>query len=142
MKVKAWVALTLAGIWMGLGLAAPTQKSVVPDWLRQQALAWQVLAPTTHVPVETVVLWYTMEEPSPEHLAQLAAMGYTVVGVIGRMVTVAAPVTLYIDAEKGLDSLGFLGVVLPNVLLRSEVPPPYRPEKTWPIVFGHNIFCY
>lgn len=142
MKVKAWVALTLAGIWMGLGLAAPTQKSVVPDWLRQQALAWQVLAPTTHVPVETVVLWYTMEEPSPEHLAQLAAMGYTVVGVIGRMVTVAAPVTLYIDAKKGLDSLGFLGLVLPNLVLQSELSTPRGLGESWPIWFRHNIFCF
>ncbi|MCS7240634.1 MAG: hypothetical protein NZ651_05260 [Candidatus Bipolaricaulota bacterium] len=142
MKATALLMLALVGAWVGLGLAAPAQKSVVPDWLRQQAMTWQVLAPTGQVPIETVILWYVVEEPTPEQLAQLATLGYTILGVAGRMVTVAAPVTLYIDAEKGLDSIGFFGFVLPNVMLQSDLSTAKPPSTTWPLWFGRRVLCY
>ena len=142
MKTKAlFTVLLLAGTWIGLSWAAPTQESVVPGWLRQKALTWQVLAPTGQVPVETVILWYT-ESPTPEQLAQLEAEGYTVLGVVGRMVTVAAPITLYIDAEKGLDSLGFSGFVLPDLLLSSAHFASEPRQVRWPFSVKLHVFCY
>jgi len=142
MKGKALLAVLLAGVSIGLGWAAPTQRSVVPGWLKEEALYWQVLSPTSQVPVETVVLWYT-EDPTSEHLAQLEDGGYTILGVVGRMVTVAAPVTLFIDPEKGLDSLGFSGLVLPNFLLSSSTSLFVKPlQVPWPVSFKLHVFCY
>lgn len=133
--VISLIGLGLLGL---LGVGAPAQKSIVPDWLAQKARAWQVLAPTGQVPVETVILW-CVQTPTSEQLEQLKAAGYTVVGVSGNMVTVSAPVTLYLDEQKGLDSMGFFGFVLPTLHLTSFNS---RAKSTYPIWFAPGFYCY
>jgi len=100
-------ALIMSLLAAGLCNGAPGNPSVLPWNLVQEALRWQAMGPGVEVPCEALLV--VLDEPVQEpHIAALIAAGYAVSGVAGTYVTVLAPITLYIDPERGLDALGFV----------------------------------
>lgn len=116
------VVVTLAVLAGSCALGAPKGLSIVPWDLYQEALRWQVMAPGVTPPERSYLLWCGTDL-SDEQLLRLAAAGYTIKAVLGSIVVVSAPITRYIDPEFGVDSLGFVSMMLPDVPLLTNVYP-------------------
>ena len=144
--------VVMASILVGsIGSGAPSEEpSILPWGVVQEALRWQVLGPGADVPCEAL-LFILAEPVEDHHIERLINAGYAVSGVSGKFVTVLAPITLYIDQERGADTLDFVHSTLPElgnwhnmewsgwsdeqlaacIATSSESPEDVEEEKTW-----------
>lgn len=84
----------------------------LPWGLYQEALRWQALfVPMSSIP-EVELLLFTSKRPTEEELIRLSQAGYTLEAAVGTFVKVSAPITLYIDAEKGLYQFDFVTMAI------------------------------
>ncbi len=111
------VLIAIACLVLTTGLASAKggeELTVIPTSLYQEALRWQVMAPGIEVPqVELLLLW--SRALTDEDVERLKEAGYGVQAVTSAFVRVSAPITLYIDSDKGLDALGSVRMALPDV---------------------------
>lgn len=112
--------VTLAVLAGSCAPGATKGTSIVPWDLYQEALRWQVMAPGVTPPERSYLLWCGGALTEGQ-LLQLTEAGYTVKAVLGHIVVVSAPITRYIDPEAGVDSLGFVALMLPDVPLVTNV---------------------
>lgn len=91
----------------------------IPWDVYQEALRWQTLCVPFAPAPEQDLLLSTSKELSQEELVQLVEAGYTLKAVVGTTVLVSAPITLYIDEEKGLQQFDF-------------VTMSFHPIENWP----------
>ncbi len=118
MKKNLWGVFLAAMVGALVGItvwSAPNEDASILPWsLVQEALRWQVMGPGVDVPCEALL--FILEEPAEDyHIEFLIGAGYAVGGVSGAYVTVLAPITLYIDQERGADALGFVRTTLPHL---------------------------
>lgn len=116
------VVVTLAVLAGSCAPGAPKGFSVVPWDLYQEALRWQVMAPGVTPPERSYLLWCGADL-TEEQLLRLTEAGYTIKAVLGSIVVVSAPITRYIDPQAGVDSLGFVAMMLPDVPLATNTYP-------------------
>ena len=116
MRKNLWGVLLVVMVSVLVGStasSAPSEDSSILPWsLVQEALRWQIMGPGADVPCEALL--FILEEPAEDHhIESLIEAGYAVSGVSGAYVTVLAPITLYVDEERGADALGFVRNTLP-----------------------------
>jgi hypothetical protein len=117
MKRRVLCAM-LVGVMLFMGIGIWGQETSgkaagkLPWGLYQEALRWQTLfVPFAPAPEQELLL-LTSKGRTEEELTQLVEAGYVLKAVVGTMVLVSAPITLYIDQEKGLLQFDFVTMAL------------------------------
>jgi len=109
--------------------AAPTNLfPILPASLVQEALRWQTLGPGEQPPTATLLI--VLDEPiDADWVGEIAAAGYAIEGRFDPFLVVSAPVTLFIDGERGLDALAFAASTLPAFGNWTNLAPPGDPPS-------------
>lgn len=117
------VLLTLGVLLSALGLAAPDAGRLPWDDY-QELLRWQIMAPGVEAP-EREYLLLTTRAVADEELADLAALGLTLVAATGTTAVVRGPITAFDGLGPGKNALPWAHTVLPSI------PPGTSQEVQW-----------
>lgn len=116
------VILVITLVWLSLFhivFGAP-KDTLVPWELQQEAMRWQILGVEEKIPFRE--MWLVCErDVHPQDLARLKEAGYVIKAVVDNLVLVAAPITLYVHVEKGVDNFGFVTMLLPPTQTMTNV---------------------
>ena len=122
---RKYLYMTLVGIMLLMGISLLTVgmniwegqqgeriSGKIPWSLYQEALRWQALfVPMSSIP-EVELLLFTTQRLTEEELTELSQAGYALEAVVGTFVKVSAPITLYIDAKKGLHQFDYVAMAI------------------------------
>lgn len=128
MNAKVRTVLVGFAVLAAVGaLGAPTDLyPLLPASLVQEALRWQTLGAAEPPPTATLLI--VLDEPiDTGWVGEIAAAGYTIEGRFDPFLVVSAPITLFIDGERGLDALAFAASTLPALGNWTNLAPPGAP---------------
>ena len=102
---------------------------ILPTDVVREALRWQTLGAVEQVPTATLLV--VLAEPiGTGWIERMTEAGYVIEGRFDPFLVVSAPITLFIDSERGLDALALAASALPAFENWTNLAPPSSPILT------------